>query len=189
MEIWTLDLNLHLSSQGTLFLFDNMLFALSYAQHTLFTPVWLSLLGCSLHALLFSFVSFFACLLACFLVGCMYTHRVRTLGVRAPPPIASKKGKDASKKSQSPKREMFSRLEAQPPRVVMSFYLRPLASSLKHVLGSPSMYSLYFSCFLLVLHSLNMTMFVYISYTLLGHTFGTLAMSDLLFLFVWLHCV
>ena len=42
----------------------------------------------------------------------------------------------------------------------MSFYLPPLVSSLEHVLGSPSMYPLYFSCSLLEPHSLGMAMYV-----------------------------
>ena len=84
MELWTLNPNLHLSSQDTSFLFDNMLLCFFVSFTCLFAPVWHIFLACLQHA--FPSICFFACLLPCFFWLCMYTHGARTLGVRVQPP-------------------------------------------------------------------------------------------------------
>ena len=103
MELRTLDPNLHLSSQDTPFCLITCLFTLSYAQHALYAPVWLSLVVCSSHALPISFVCFFACLPTCFSCICIYTHGARILGARVRPPRSNKNGKDAIKRMQAHK--------------------------------------------------------------------------------------
>ena len=92
IELWTLDPNLHFSSQDTPFCLITCLFAFSYAQHALFALMWLSLLMCSLHALPISLVSSFSCLLAYFFCLCMYTYGAWTLGARVRPPRCEQKG-------------------------------------------------------------------------------------------------
>ena len=79
-------------------LFQNMLFALSYAYHALFAPIWLSLVVCSLHAFPVSFVHFIACLLACFFCLCMHTYGERILGARVQLPRHKQKGQGCKKK-------------------------------------------------------------------------------------------
>ena len=86
MEVWTLDPNLHMSSQGTFFCLITCCLPFSHAQHALFASVRLYLLVCSLHALPISLVFSFACLLTCFFCLCMYTHGALALGARVQPP-------------------------------------------------------------------------------------------------------
>jgi len=134
-------------------LFDNMLVFPFIRLACFVCPVWLSLLVCFVHALPISFVSFFACLLACFFVfastcmehGCLEQER-DLLGI-------SKKGKDAS-----PQREMFSRLRGLAPLEWFSPSPFLKSTSLDHVLGFPvSIYPLFSPCFLLGSRSLGMT--------------------------------
>ena len=89
IELWTLNPNLHLSSQDTFFSFDNMLFA----------PVWLSLLLIVFfqHAL-FLLISLLVCWLVSFVIACTrveHGHLEQGCDLLD----ASKKGKDASKKT------------------------------------------------------------------------------------------
>ena len=158
MELQTLDLNLHLSSQDTLFCLITCLFALSYAQHALFGLVWLSLLVCSLHALPISFVSSFACLLAYFFCLCMYMHGAWRLGARVRPPKRKQKGQARGRKPI--KGQCLIDQWAQPLQsgFLFLFVSKPLLQSMYQ--GFPSPCTLYFSCPLLGPRSLGMAMFV-----------------------------
>ena len=69
--------------QGHPFLFDNLFVCLFVRVTCLFAPIWHLFLAC--HLACFPSIHFFAYLLACFLVCCMYTHGARVLGVRARP--------------------------------------------------------------------------------------------------------
>ena len=93
-------------------LFDNTLVCPLHMLSMLCLPTFGSLCYVFLACSPISFISFFACLLVCLFVLCMYTHGTRTLGARARLPWCEQKGKDASKKTQAPKRPMFNRLEA-----------------------------------------------------------------------------
>ena len=169
MELWALNPNLHLSSQDTLFCLITCLFALSFAQHALFGPIWLSLLVCSLRAFHISFVSFFACLLACFFRLFMYAHRAWTLRAKVRPPRLKKKQHGCKQEDASPQREMFSRLgDLALFRMVFFFFFSSSSSfSLSPSLSKPLLQSMYqgpppctpftfFSCFLLGPCSLGM---------------------------------
>ena len=106
----------------------------------LFAPVWLSLLVWSLHVLLISFISFFAFLLACFLVYCMYMHEVRMLGVKPRPPRCEQKGQ-----RRKPKKGNVQQVRAlaSPSGLCPSIsYLKPLLQSMYQ--GSPSSSTLLF---------------------------------------------
>ena len=140
MELWILDPNLHLTSQDTLFCLITCLFALSYAQHALFAPVWLSLLVCSLHALPISF----ACLLACFFCLCMYTHGTWTLRARVRLSRCKQKGQGCKQEYVAHKGQCSIDQGAKPLLSgFLSLSLSLLTSSLEHVLGFPlSLYPL-----------------------------------------------
>ena len=150
MELWTLDPNLHLSSQDTTFCLITCL--LAHCVLSLFVcPRLALLLVCSLHAFYLSFyllcsflglsTSLFPCLLH---VHAWSKGRLEQghdlLGT-------SKKGKDAS-----PKSAMFSRLEAQSPQAFISFYPPSLN------LFSRALYQAYPLCTILRPHSQGMAM-------------------------------
>ena len=65
--------------------FDNMPVCPFICLACFFSPIWLSLLVCSLHVLPISFAFFFTCMLACFFYLCMYMYRAWTLGARVWP--------------------------------------------------------------------------------------------------------
>ena len=202
MELWALNPNLHLSSQDTLFCLITCLFALSFAQHALFGPIWLSLLVCSLHAFHISFVSFFACLLACFFRLFMYTHEAWTLRAKVRPPRLKKKQHGCKQEDASPQREMFSRLGDLALFRVVFFFFSFLLLLLLSLSPSLSL-SLFSRACIRVPHHVPLLLFFlasclghvpqvwqylfYISCILLVHTLGTLAMSDLFSRSVWLH--
>ena len=140
MKLWTLDPNLHFSSQDTLHLFDNMVVCpLLYAQHALFSPVWLSLLVCSWYTLSFSLVSSFTCLLACSLCLCMYTYGAWILGARVRAPRHKQKGQGCKQEDTSPLKGSVQQIKgSSPSRVVFSFSLfKPLLQSIYQDSSSP----------------------------------------------------
>ena len=96
---------------GCCLLFDNMFICPSMCLTHLFALVWLSLILLLFACFLYLFVISIACLLAFFLVYCMYMHGVRMLGVRARPPRHEQKGQRCKQEDANLTRAMFSRLD------------------------------------------------------------------------------
>ena len=105
MELWTLNPNLHLSSQVTIFYLITCLFASLCASH-----VCLPLFGI-FSQLFFSMLFLpFVSLLVCWLVSFVFAYRVR---VR--PPKCEQKGKGCKQNGASPQRAMFNKLGGLAP--------------------------------------------------------------------------
>ena len=131
MELWTLDPKLHLSSQDTTFCLITCLLAPPCAQHVClppFDPFVSMFFACFLSSLLLSWLVRW--LVSVFLACTRMEQRM--LRARARPPRCKQKGQRRKHEGTSPKRAIFSRLEAQPPGAVISFYPLLLASSLEH---------------------------------------------------------
>ena len=95
---------------GCCLLFDNMFICPTMCLTHLFALIWLSLILLLFACFLYLFVISIACLLAFFLVYCMYMHGVRMLGVRAQPPRCEQKGQGCKQEDAITQRAMISRL-------------------------------------------------------------------------------
>ena len=165
MELQTFDPNLHFSFQ------DNLLCWIT----CLFAPVWLPLIVCLLAC--FPSSCFFACLLACFLCHCMYTLGAWTLGARVRPPRRKQKGKGCKQADTSPQKGNVQQIRR--PSLLERFSLSLSSSLFPRILyqGSPLHVPFIFLAPCLGHIPQVWQCLFYISYTLLGHTLGTLAMS------------
>ena len=90
----------------------------------------------------------------------MYTHEARTFEARARPPRRKQKGQGCKQEDASLQKAMFSRSRGLAPLERSSLSLSLSLFSRACIRGSPSMYPLYFSCFLLGPRSLGMAMSV-----------------------------
>ena len=153
----------------------------------MFSPIWHLLLTCLLACL--PSICIFACLLVCFPVCCMYTHGVRMLGVRAQPPRCEQKGQGCKQEDAITQRAMISRLGGLvlPKWFSLSLFLSLFLRACIKV--PPLLVPFTFPAPCLGHVPWVWQCLFYISCTLLGHTLGTLAMYDLLSLYVIALCM
>ena len=152
----------------------NMLLCLFLCFTCLFAPIWHLFLACLYHDS--PSMCFFACLLACFICLCMYTHGARTLGAKAQPLRHKQKGQGCK-----PTNGNDQQIKGPgPSRAAFSFPLfKPLLQSMYQ--GPHACTPFYFPTPFLGHMPWVWQCLFYNSCILLGHTLRTLAMSGLLF--------